>query len=154
DAIYCSPLKRARETADIVALPLLVGVHELVDLRERGVGDLSGLTHEEARTRLHINRVNRTTVERRADFACRVTTVFEHMVNAHEGRSVAIVSHGGVINVICRWALGTPDVRFPLGNASLTIVDVSRSGATLRPQLVTVNDTTHLADLSLTTRLT
>src|SRR5690348_5687009 len=50
DAIYSSPLRRARETAEIVAQPHGLAVQLDDRLRERHVGDWTGLTLDEART--------------------------------------------------------------------------------------------------------
>src|SRR5919204_5528893 len=51
DAVYTSDLRRARETAEIVAARLGVEVRPLPDLREIDVGTWSGLTMDEIRTR-------------------------------------------------------------------------------------------------------
>ena len=48
DAVYSSDLRRARETAEAVALPHGLDVIELPELREVDVGSWEGLTRAEA----------------------------------------------------------------------------------------------------------
>src|SRR5512141_837066 len=51
DAIYSSPLLRARGTAEAVAQAHGLRIHFDDRLRERNIGDWTGLTFEEARAR-------------------------------------------------------------------------------------------------------
>ena len=51
DAIYSSDLRRARETAEVVAERRGLEIHERSELREVDVGSWSGLTRDEAEER-------------------------------------------------------------------------------------------------------
>jgi len=76
------------------------------------------------------------------------------VVGDHPGQTVAIVSHGGPIALLCQNVLGLPYRRpmpFAIDNCSLSIIDV-RDGAAddlARPRavLVTLNDRCHLRGL-------
>jgi probable phosphoglycerate mutase len=64
---------------------------------------------------------------------------------AYDAETVALFSHGGVINVILHEILGTERVlSFPIDYASVTRVLYSRSG---RASVVATNTTEHVWDL-------
>ncbi|HEX5127550.1 MAG TPA: histidine phosphatase family protein [Rhodocyclaceae bacterium] len=131
-AIYCSDLRRAHETASIIAsrlnLPAITDAH----LRERNYGGLQGLTADEAEQRLPgVHPRNRGTRdpalvppggESLQDFARTVQTGFTAIAQRHPGQSVLVVSHGGVLDVAYRLATAMPlgaARDFTLANAAL-----------------------------------
>jgi broad specificity phosphatase PhoE len=154
DALYSSPLTRARATADAISVALRLPVEDVSDLRERAAGAMTGLTRDEARQRF-ANRAGAVSgaalaaiagVEPKASFRGRVTTALERIVRAQPDRAAVVVAHRGVIDAACCWALGLPDARFAFGNASVTTIDVTMADdATLHPWVVALNDTSHLA---------
>ena len=160
DALYTSTLSRARETAAIVAERLGLPAIERAGLMERDLGDLAGLTLEEIRTRypeyVRARAEGRTDIdvpgwEQQETFTLRVSSVLEEIIASHPERTVAVITHGGVIGTFCRGLLGVtrglPGI-FRLANGSITTVDVLDSGGEIgsraRLQLVSLNDTCHL----------
>ena len=79
-------------------------------------------------------------------FRARVRTAVEDLVAAADPEdTVAVFSHGGVINVLLHEILGTTRVlSFPIDYASLTRLLFSRTG---QATVATVNSTEHVWDL-------
>ena len=113
-AIYSSDLRRARDTARIVADRLGLDVTEDRALREIDVGSWSGLTREEVGERFpdgfarwlagEIGHDGET----RDELAQRVVPAVESIAHEHAGESVLVVTHGGVIRALRRHAAGDP----------------------------------------------
>ena len=98
DAVYSSDLRRAHETAEIVAAPH--GVPVVVDpaLREIDIGPWSGLTHDEIRARFPDG--SRPGGETRDEHAARVRAAVERIARENAGRRVLIVTHGGTVRTV------------------------------------------------------
>jgi probable phosphoglycerate mutase len=121
DAIAASDLLRARQTAQAVA-----GVHGLPvqldrELRERCYGGFEGLLYSEIAQRFPLEfaawqardvdallpaGANRGETFRQ--FHHRVTTALQRWAQAHPGKTLALVAHGGVLECAYRAALGLP----------------------------------------------
>lgn len=106
DAVVASDLRRAAQTAEIVAGILRLGpVEQYRELRERDVGDWSGLTREEIEERWPgaIEAWRAGELDRPANgepdvaFLDRVVAGLERVALDHRGRNVLVVTHGGVI---------------------------------------------------------
>lgn len=108
DAVVCSPLRRARQTADILCQSR--GLHPEVNnaFRERHVGVFEGLTQEEARIQfpeLWSQNVTRswggapTGGETINEVVKRVADGVNHLYNSYAGKVVALVAHGFVAKV-------------------------------------------------------
>ena len=102
-----SDLQRARRTGELIADALgLAPVRVDVDLRERDVGDWSGLTTEEIEQRwpgqLEAWRQGRlaSPPNGEADMLPRVLSALERLVAT--GRDWLVVTHGGVIHAVDR----------------------------------------------------
>jgi probable phosphoglycerate mutase len=115
DAVYASDLSRARDTA--LPLAQALGRELQVDarLRERGFGLFEGHTYAEAEA----NWPNEYAIWRRRDPAHalpggesylqareRVLRSLEEIALRHAGGTVAIVTHGGVLDIVYRKAMG------------------------------------------------
>jgi probable phosphoglycerate mutase len=98
DAVYSSDLRRAHETAEIVAAPH--GVPVVVDarLREIDIGSWSGLTRAEIESRFPNGE--RPDGETREQHAGRVLAAVEEIARANLGRRILIVAHGGVMRAL------------------------------------------------------
>jgi broad specificity phosphatase PhoE len=162
-AVLCSHLERAVETAREVAAPH--GLEPVIypELREvetyRDVPDgvrledvLSPVMWHGVRERF--NRELRWDVspfsESSAEFRHRVVTVVEGILAMHQGRQLAIVCHGGVINAYIGHLLGlSQDMFFRPAHASVSRV-LTGDG---RRVIHTLNELHHLqaADPSLVT---
>jgi broad specificity phosphatase PhoE len=110
-AVYTSPLRRASDTARIVADALGLDVRELAALREIDVGDWQGLTVDEIRAR-YPERVdvawrsgwrNGETHEQLAD---RVVPALLELARRHPGERVLGVTHAGPIRAALMAATG------------------------------------------------
>jgi probable phosphoglycerate mutase len=109
DAVYSSDLRRAAETARIVASELgLSSVVEDVSLREVDLGSWSGRLWDEVADQ------QRPDGESREQHRERVVAGVLRLAAAHEGQSVLVVSHGGSLRALEAFATGeTPR---PLAN--------------------------------------
>jgi broad specificity phosphatase PhoE len=106
DAVYSSDLRRAHETALIVAGPHQVPVVVDRGLREIDVGSWSGLTRPEIETRFP--GAEQHDGETREEHLARVLAAVEHIAFEHPGERILIVSHGGSLRTLRRHALGEP----------------------------------------------
>ncbi|MFZ1180592.1 MAG: histidine phosphatase family protein [Herbaspirillum sp.] len=120
DAIYASDLRRARDTARAIAD--LQGRTVRIDpaLRERCYGGFEGLQHHEiaqrhpahfAAWRARALDVRYPDGERVAEtmreFSGRVVNAVQRLLSGDRHRTIAIVTHGGVLECIYRWARQT-----------------------------------------------
>ena len=163
-AIYSSPLRRARQTANAIAEQLSLAIEERDELMERDVGALSGLVWDEVmerypefiRARAEPNSTTDVPGYELDDaFNLRVLTVLEAIIARHPEQTVAAVTHGGVIASFCRQTLqieaGRP-APFDIGNGSITVFDIQDGefDPLTRPRvrLMGLNDTCHLDGLA------
>ncbi|MFJ7047330.1 bifunctional RNase H/acid phosphatase [Streptomyces sp. JV178] len=151
--VVSSPLARCRETAQIVAARLGLGVTLDDGLRETDFGAWEGLTFGEVRER-YPDDMNAWLTSPDAEptgggesfeaVAHRVAATRDRLTEAHRGRTVLLVSHVTPIKTLVRLALGAPPeslFRMELSAASLTALAYYADGnATLR----LLNDTSHL----------
>lgn len=131
DALYSSDLARTWQTAQPVAAALGLRPHAAPGLRERHYGRMQGLTSDEARQRfpalfaahagrdLHHDLDGGETLTR---FAARIADTLAELAAAHAGRTLLLVSHGGVLDIAYRLAVGRDLAGprdFPIPNAGL-----------------------------------
>ncbi|WP_020105673.1 bifunctional RNase H/acid phosphatase [Nocardia sp. 348MFTsu5.1] len=154
-AVICSPLGRARETAEAAAsaLGLSVVVHD--GLIETDFGDWEGLTFSEAAQRdpeLHKAWIGDTGVappggESFDTATQRILKAQAEIVDRYGAGEVLVVSHVTPIKVLLRAALGAGSsilYRLHLDLASLSIAEFyPDGGASVR----LVNDTNHLGEI-------
>jgi broad specificity phosphatase PhoE len=98
DAVYSSDLRRAHETAEIVAAPHRVPVVVNPGLREIDVGSWSGLTRPEITARFPDG--TRPDGETHEQHAARVRAAVTRIARAHPGGRVLVVGHGGTVRSI------------------------------------------------------
>jgi len=106
DAVYSSDLRRAHETAVIVAAPHAVPVVSDPGLREIDVGSWSGLTREEIARRFP--GAERPDGETRGEHLARVLHTVERIARAHVGERLLVVSHGGTMRALRSHASDEP----------------------------------------------
>jgi broad specificity phosphatase PhoE len=112
--VYASPLRRARETAEIVAERLGVEVVDDEALREIDVGAWSGLTRDEVSERFpeaYARWLERAPHgfddgETYDELAARVIPAIRGLVARHAGETVLVVTHGGPSRVLQAHAVG------------------------------------------------
>ncbi|RJG02229.1 histidine phosphatase family protein [Noviherbaspirillum sedimenti] len=119
DAIFSSDLGRARQTAQAIAAGRGIAVQIETGLRERCYGAFEGLRHADIRERYpreyaawqarELDAVlppGAQPAETLRDFAARAVGAVAGLAVAHNLRRIALVSHGGVLECICREARG------------------------------------------------
>ena len=117
DALFSSDLQRARETAAPLAAGWRLTPVALAGFREQNFGVLEGLDVPTIRAR-HPDLWQRW-LEHRADYALpggeslrqfhtRVMTAVRELVESHAGSRLAVVTHGGVLDMLWRSAYGLP----------------------------------------------
>lgn len=113
-AVYSSDLRRASETARVVADQLGLPVVEDAALREIDVGSWSGLTRADVAAqfpdgfaRWQAGEIGHDG-ETREQLTERVGAAVERIARAHEGETVLVVTHGGAIRALRRHAAGDP----------------------------------------------
>jgi broad specificity phosphatase PhoE len=156
-AAYVSPLRRARETAEIALAGTAIPLVPSPDLRELSLGEWEGRTVDEVRA-LHGDPYH-AWVRAPLDYpppggetlpeVCRrVLRAVERIAASHrDGDDVLVVAHGGVISVYLCHLLGVSFNalwRLRVDNGSLSIAKP--------PRLVCINDTAHLPPIPAATR--
>jgi 2,3-bisphosphoglycerate-dependent phosphoglycerate mutase len=155
DAIYVSPLRRAAQTAEIIAkrLELPVQFNEL--LKEINVGIFQGKIHAELEREypVEIARWRSEEVdyavpggESRRQLLSRGRAAFESIV-AEERENVVVVSHGRILMTTIKALLGMPltEPPFSLQNGSITTLSY-REG---QFELISLDRVDHLRAVGL-----
>jgi broad specificity phosphatase PhoE len=164
DALYTSPLRRTRQTAEPLARLLDLEPQELDGLREIRLGDLgmpvlNGATAAEvaenlrARLRVIAGRAAVTGTwdsipdsEPSAEFRARVVAAHELAAARHPGGRIACFEHGGTINSFAAAVLGLQrDFFFPVANTAVSVVRLKGP----RRVVLALNDVAHLRDADL-----
>ena len=156
-ALYTSTLPRAVETADLLA-PAVGGlvVKQDDDLCELHPGEADGITWEEFRERYtwpeggwddSFYRPMAPGAETWAEFSSRVGRALTRLAVAHEGQTVVVACHGGIIELSFR-ALGqlalSPQFLLRIENTSITEWERTAGSDERRWTLVRFNDAAHL----------
>ncbi|HEX8966957.1 MAG TPA: histidine phosphatase family protein [Chloroflexota bacterium] len=159
DALYASPLIRARRTAE--AIGALTGHPTILldDLREMYFGELDGLPFEELREAYgHLLEADENSEiedfvwpsgESRSGFTARVLRATNVIARRHVGRTVGVVTHGGFIATLLTILNGDSPAhwrKWVVPNASLS--EVVWDGHTHIGALVRHGDASHLEALS------
>ena len=106
DLIITSPLKRARETAEIINKNFNVNIIEDRRLMERCFGEYEGLTKEERKKLKEINpeindiwnytkNVTFNSMETMQAFCNRVYEFLDEIVEKYKDKNILLVTHGG-----------------------------------------------------------
>ncbi len=98
DLIITSPLKRAKQTAEIINKDLNVPLIEMDEFLERNYGDAEGLTINERLSAFPTK--NYPNQEQRDSLKKRVIKGIEKVNQLHNRKKILLVSHGAVINTI------------------------------------------------------
>jgi len=151
-ALYSSPLRRARGTAEIVGAHLGLEVVDLPDLREYGFGEAQGLLWEEAQRRFGL--VGRDWGSGRVPgeegmpaFRERVTRQIEELARRHAEDVAIAVIHGGVLGACTSRLMGLGDGAYAqiyAANCGLTTLRVGMDGETA---IEVLNEVCYLRDL-------
>ncbi|TMI77323.1 MAG: histidine phosphatase family protein [Bacillati bacterium ANGP1] len=151
-AVYCSPLRRAVDTAAVVAAVHRLDVIPVADLREIAFGVWESLLAEEVEQRFGAllkewwerpDQVQIPGAEPLEAARARVAAAIHGIVARHEDGQVAVVAHGGVNKLLVLTLLDAPLSsywRMRQDNACVNIVEFDGD----RGRVLVLNDTTHL----------
>ena len=158
-AFYCSPLRRAVETAGLVAQPHGLTPTPVADLREIDYGHWEGVTRDEVLARFGEEyavwgRDPLTGAPRGGETGlavlARMLPALRDIVRRHPGQAVAVVAHKSANRLALCGLLGldprTYRERLDQSPACLNVVDFSDDG---RARLVLFNDVSHYAATGL-----
>ena len=144
-AVYCSPITRARETAQPIGRAVKRALRMDRDLADLDIGEWTGMSLKQATRRPEWETVQRSPSTFRfpggesfPEMQTRMTSVLGRIVARHPGQIVVAVSHADPIKAAVAQALGTPlDLfqRIMIAPASITVVAYRRGG----PSVITVN---------------
>lgn len=154
DAVYASDLKRAWETAQIIAAKSGLIITSEPRLRELGFGILEGLTFDEAQQQypkilaawfsdFHQTPQGGEPIDA---FHVRLVSLLTDLKAKHDEQTVLLVAHGGPLSELLRIVLELSSQKrwyLELENASLSEVLISDDFISLKR----LNDTCHLAAL-------
>ena len=152
DRIYCSDLKRAANTASVVADPHDLELSKEEDLREISFGEWEGLNFEEIsekypkiykKWRADPASVRPPEGETFKEFQQRVIKIMEKIRGLHVGERVAIVAHGGTIRVYLAYLLNMPLIenrKLSIHNTSLSHIKIYDNRAVIKM----INSTYHI----------
>ena len=152
NAVYSSPLSRTVETAKIIAPRLRIRTEK--GLKERHFGRLEGRfmkdVEKEDKEAVEYFRKTRNfpyrDVETVEEMGERGLKALKKIAKANEGKTVLIVSHGGIIKAILRKIMSSPKPhakRMEQANCSLNIISYGRG----RFSVKALNETRHLGNL-------
>ncbi|AAK80962.1 putative phosphoglycerate mutase [Clostridium acetobutylicum] len=156
DCVYASPLKRAFNTAKLIASTK--GISPIIedDLREINFGLWEGLTIKEMKSKFPKEfDIWRNDTEdgplcggdlsiKRASI--RVEHAVLKIVNDNKGKNIVVVAHGGIIKAaliaLFNWNMAMYH-RILLGNTSICKIEFNENNI---PKIVTINDVSHLPE--------
>ena len=156
--IYSSPLKRAVETAEIIAAPLDLEVTIMENLREINVGSLEGRPPS-ARIWAFHNRVLQDWLTGRPETTfpggenyCmlwdRLRSGIEQIAAGRTGQNIIVVSHGGILFVALKDLCQNIDLAWLLGreshNCSITEMVIGLCDGRLAGKLIAWASYDHL----------
>ncbi|MGE0880584.1 MAG: histidine phosphatase family protein [Acidimicrobiia bacterium] len=149
DALYVSPLRRARETAAPIAETIGLDAVVVDGVAEFDRNASFYIPLEEAMADPTLDwRKMWGADDDHSDFRAVVVDAIEGLIERHAGHRIAVVCHGGVINMYLGHVLGTParmDIFTPF-YTSINRVMASRRG---HRQVHSVNEVSHLRGTEL-----
>ncbi len=150
-AFLSSDLSRARETAELMALPLGIQVHSDIRLREIHLGEMQGLTREEIEKKFGTEfservrnspitdeDVNRLGSESGDAVTRRALAAIQKSILETQVDRLVVVSHGGVIRRLLQHAIGDGSFPPPITNCVIYPVRalLSASGSSAPDELL------------------
>lgn len=160
DVLIASNLPRARQTAQIIAPALGLPILWDEEVHEMRPGEADGLTIAEAKEKYGIPNFRKNPFQQIApggeswpQFVVRVGTALSRITQQHQGKTIVVVCHGGVIDAsfVCFFGMSSltvPAAEFHTHNTSITHWEQyqNRDGS-LRWRLIKYNDDTHLREI-------
>lgn len=166
DVLIASTFPRARQTAEIIAPALDLPILFDDTIQEMRPGEAEGMPVEQFRQRFGEPDYEKDPFrpiapggESWGQFMLRVGSALDRIVREHEGKTIVLVCHGGVIDgsflyffKMSAWTL--PPARFYTRNTSITQwLQISSQQNELHWHLVKYNDAFHLQDIGTPTQI-
>jgi len=151
-AVYCSPLSRARQTAEAIARQFNLPVQSVPELIDIDYGKWQGLTPDEARQRwprqienwyLHPERVRIPGGESLTALRQRLLQAVQSLIDRHPGQTIVIVGHTVSNRVLLMGMFGLSNRyfwRIRQDTCALNLIEAAPGEFTL----ISWNDTSHL----------
>ena len=154
DAVYASPLARARETAAPLAELLGMEIRISPGVAEWDQNSPEYVPVEELKAandpRWQAMLAGEwSSDESEDDFRARVLDSIETIINDHRGHKVAVVCHGGIINGYLSHVLGLGDFARGFFYPNYTSINRVAAASSGERSIVTVNETSHLRGTGL-----
>ena len=154
DAIYASPMARAKETAAPLATLLSMDVRISPGVAEWDQNSPEYVPVEELKAandpRWHAMLAGEwSSDESEEDFRARVLDTVESIIDAHRGQKVAVVCHGGIINGYLSHVLGLGEFARGFFYPNYTSINRVAAASSGERSIVTVNETSHLRGTGL-----
>ena len=151
-AIVSSPMKRARQTAEVIAKQHGLKVTENENLREISFGDWDGLSHEEAQQKdstlwqswrgsWSVSPPNGESLE---VFDQRLQLARQQITERHAGKTVVVVAHVMPIRGFLRWAFDAAAAAYWRPQVAPCSISIIRVWGDETAEVVTANHTAHL----------
>ncbi|CAN5285303.1 alpha-ribazole phosphatase [soil metagenome] len=160
NVMYSSPLQRALQTAQAISRLIELPLHLHPGLAEINFGLVEGSTFAqlaESHPELHQRMLDQDEMdlgwpggESRREFGLRIEAALDEIINAHRGKRLIVVAHGGVIGRATSMLLGNNPGDWEshaIGNCSVTHFEIAASG----PIAHLIGDTVHLEGFDLET---
>lgn len=132
--IYSSVLQRAVKTATIIGDAIGIPVLQDPRFNERSFGDWEGKRWDQLEAVLkkegkELRQLTPPNGESLAQFANRILSAFEEVINKHQHQTILIVCHAGVLHTLVRYLKNLPqekelELTFP--NTSLSIFHLEK----------------------------
>jgi 2,3-bisphosphoglycerate-dependent phosphoglycerate mutase len=140
DAIYASPLRRAQQTAEPLAAKLGLDIRLDASIQEYDANSTSYIPLEDLQAAGDVRAAELP--EDPAAFQKLVVDGIEQIISRHTSGRLALVCHGGVINVYTAWVLSAPkELYFYPQYTSISRVLAGREG---QRYLASLNEHAHL----------
>ena len=154
DAIYASPMARAKETAVPLAEPFGMEIAISPGVAEWDQNSPEYVPVEELKAANDprwqaMLDGEWSSDESEADFRARVLDAVEAIVNDHKGQRVAVVCHGGIINGYLSHVLGLGEFARGFFYPNYTSINRVAAASSGERSIVTVNETSHLRGTGL-----
>ncbi|WP_274651631.1 histidine phosphatase family protein [Paenibacillus humicola] len=129
DAVVSSDLKRAYETARIIAAKLDIPLWPADSrIRERYFGEVEGTTEEERLARWGADwRQSSSGQERDDEVRSRAMAFIEEMAGLHPGANLLVVSHGSLLAQLLKAMCAQLEDK-PIGNMSFSVLEREEGG--------------------------
>ncbi|MDM0043291.1 histidine phosphatase family protein [Variovorax dokdonensis] len=159
DHLVCSDLMRCQQTAAPTALQLSLPVRTTVSLREQSFGAVEGMRADEIQAQhprawedwLKFQEdFSMPQGESPRQFHARVLDALRSIAHEHQGLTVLVFTHGGVLDMVWRTArglgLGGPR-QSDIPNAGFNRIRLPDADDPARIEVIAWADTLHLADM-------